>query len=128
MGLSAKFHVIRDAAVCEMYVEAAYGNDWLATKHKIRQTLQSEQRKLWRGKIHHLQGGSSEPIFFASRFILAILRAAKRRADFFGYFTSHEAASRFFLAILNPRKWWHLLTQWDHDNVFSSPRGGGGGG
>ena len=42
----------------------------------------------------------------ASRFFfLAILRAAKRRADFFGYFTSREAASRFFVAILNPRKW-----------------------
>ena len=69
---------------------------------------------------------SGEPIFLAilraakrrADFFLAILRAAKRRADyfwlfyeprsgepiFFGYFTSREAASRFFLAILRAAK------------------------
>ena len=42
---------------------------------------------------------SGEPIFFC-----AILRAAKRRADFFfGYFTSREAASRFFWLFYEPR-------------------------
>ena len=54
---------------------------------------------------------SGEPIFF-----FAILRAAKRRADFFwlfyeprsgepiffGYFTSREAASRFFWGYFEP--------------------------
>ena len=43
-----------NAAVCERYVEAAQGNDWLTTKRKIKQTLQSEQRDLWRDKIQPL--------------------------------------------------------------------------
>ena len=43
-----------NAAVCEKYVEAAQGNDWLTIKRKIKQTLQSKQRDLWRDKIQSL--------------------------------------------------------------------------
>ena len=62
-------------------------------------------------------------------FFFAILRAAKRRADFFGDFTSREAASRFFLAILRAAKrradfFWLF---YEPRSVFSSPGGGGGG-
>ena len=45
------------------------------------------------------QGGGGLDHFF----FLPILRAAKRRADFFGDFTSREAASRFFLLFYEPR-------------------------
>ena len=54
--------------------------------------------------------------------VMAILRAAKRRVDFFGYFTSARSGEPNFELMFS----WHLLTQWNHDNVFSSPRGGGG--
>ena len=81
----------------------------LNKSHRCRYFTRGGSRGVW-PIVHEPRSGepiflwlfyeprSGEPIFF-----LAILRAAKRRADFFGYFTSREAASRFFWLFYEPR-------------------------
>ena len=66
---------------------------------------------------------SGEPIFFG------LFYEPRSGEPIFLAITSREAASRFSFAILNPVSDVFLAStnaMEDHDNVFSSPRGGGG--
>ena len=55
----------------------------------------------------------------ASRFLFIFLRAAKRRADFFGYFKSREAASRFFFWLFyEPIFFWQFYKPRSGEPIF----------